>query len=68
MEKVNEKLVTISEEKMHMINEIAYLQLMSLNVEHGNSRVLGKVFKKNYDYDKLLIDMFVESSKSESEE
>lgn len=68
MEKVNEKLVTISEEKMHMINEIAYLQLMSLNVEHGNSRVLGKVFKENYDYGKLLIDMFVESSKSESEE
>lgn len=51
-----------------MINEIAYLQLMSLNVEHGNSRVLGKVFKENYDYGKLLIDMFVESSKSESEE
>lgn len=68
MEKVNEKLVTISEEKMHMINEIAYLQLMSLNVEHGNSRVLGKVFKENYDYGKLLIDMFVDSSKNESEE
>lgn len=68
MEKVNENTITISEEKMHMINEIAYLQLMSLNVEHGNSRVLGKVFKENYDYGKLLIDMFVESSKSESEE
>ena len=68
MEKVNENTITISEEKMHMINEIAYLQLMSLNMKHGNSRVLGKVFKENYDYGKLLIDMFVESSKSESEE
>lgn len=68
MEKVNEKLITISEEKMHLINEIAYSQLMSLNMEHGNSRVLSRIFKENYDYGKLLIGMIVESSESESEE
>ena len=67
MEKVNEKMITISEEKMYMINEIAYAELMSLNMKHGNSHTLSKVFKENYDYGKLLIDMFVESSKSESE-
>jgi hypothetical protein len=68
MEKVNENTITISEEKMYMINEIAYSQLMLLNMKHGNSHTLSRVFKDNYDYGKVLIDMFVESSKSESEE
>lgn len=68
MEKVNEKLITISEEKMHTINEPAYSQLILLNMKHGNSHVLSKLFKDNYEYGKILIDMFVESSKSESEE
>lgn len=68
MEKVNEKMITISEEKMHTINELAYSQLILLNMKHGNSHVLSKLFKDNYEYGKILIDMFVESSKSESEE
>lgn len=67
MEKVNENTITISEEKMHTINELAYSQLILLDMKHGNSHVLSKLFKGNYEYGKILIDMFVESSKSESE-
>ena len=65
---MNGNTITISEEKMYMINEIAYSQLMLLNMKHGNNHTLNRVFKDNYDYGKVLIDMFVESSKSESEE
>ena len=53
---------------MHTINELAYSQLILLNMKHGNSHVLSKLFKDNYEYGKILIDMFVESSKRESEE
>lgn len=68
MEKVNEKLVTISEKKMNLLNDMAYAELMLLNMVHGNDPAVGEMIEANYNYGKTLIDVFVESSKNESEE
>ena len=68
MEKVNEKLVTISEKKMNLLNDMAYAELMLLNMVHGNDPTVGEMIEANYNYDKTLIDVFVDSSKNESEE
>lgn len=68
MEKVNEKMITISEEKMNLLNDMAYTELILLNMVHGNDPAVGKMIEANYNHGKTLIDVFVESSKSESEE
>lgn len=68
MEKVNEKLVTISEKKMNLLNDMAYAELMLLNMVHGNDPAVGEMIEANYNYGKTLIDVFVDSSKNESEE
>lgn len=63
MEKVNEKLVTISEKKMNLLNDMAYAELMLLNMVHGNDPAVGEMIEANYNYGKTLIDVFVDSSK-----
>lgn len=68
MEKVNEKMITISEEKMNLLNDMAYTELMLLNMVHGNDPAVGEMIEANYNYGKALIDVFVDSSKNESEE
>lgn len=68
MEKANEKLITISEEKMNLLNDKAYVELMLLNMVHGNDPTIGEMIEAIYNYVKTLIDVFVESSKSGSEE
>ena len=68
MEKVNENTITISEKKMNLLNDTAYAELMLLNMVHGNDPTVGEMIEANYNYGKTLIDMFVESSKRESEE
>ena len=69
MEKVNEKLITISEKKMNLLNDMAYAELMLLNMTHGNNPAVGEMIEANYNYGKTLINVFVESSKkNESEE
>lgn len=68
MEKVNEKLITISEKKMNLLNDMAYAELMLLNMVHGNDPAVSEMIEANYNYGKTLIDVFVESSKNESEE
>lgn len=68
MEKVNEKMITISEKKMNLLNDMAYAELILLNMVHGNDPAVGEMIEANYNYGKTLIDVFVESSKNESEE
>ena len=68
MEKVNEKMITISEEKMNLLNDMTYTELMLLNMVHGNDPAVGEMIEANYNYGKTLIDVFVDSSKNESEE
>nr|DAX85201.1 MAG TPA: hypothetical protein [Caudoviricetes sp.] len=68
MEKVNEKMITISEEKMNLLNDMAYTELMLLNMVHENDPAVGEMIEANYNYGKTLIDVFVDSSKNESEE
>ena len=67
MEKVNENTITISEKKMNLLNDMAYTELMLLNMVHGNNPAVGEMIEANYNYGKTLIDVFVDSSKSESE-
>ena len=68
MEKVNENTITISEKKMNLLNDMAYTELMLLNMVHGNNPAVGEMIEANYNYGKTLIDVFVDSSKNESEE
>lgn len=68
MEKVNENTITISEKKMNLLNDMAHTELILLNMVHGNDPAVGEMIEANYNYGKTLIDVFVESSKSESEE
>lgn len=68
MEKVNENTITISEKKMNLLNDMAYAELMLSNMVHGNDPTVGEMIEANYNYGKTLIDVFVESSKRESEE
>ena len=68
MEKVNENTITISEKKMNLLNDMAYTELILLNMVHGNDPAVGEMIEANYNYGKTLIDVFVESSKNESEE
>ena len=68
MEKVNENTITISEKKTNLLNDMAYVELMLLNMVHGNDPAVGEMIEANYNYGKTLIDVFVDSSKNESEE
>lgn len=68
MEKVNENTITISEKKMNLLNDMAYTELILLNMVHGNDPAVGEMIEANYNYGKTLIDVFVDSSKNESEE
>ena len=63
MEKVNENIITISEEKLHSINDLTYGELMSLNIKHGFSLDMAKLFEENHKYGKLLISIIVDSTK-----
>ena len=47
MEKVNEKMITISEEKMNLLNDMAYTELMLLNMVHGNDPAVGEILIDN---------------------
>lgn len=67
MEKVNEKMITISEEKLHSINDQAYAELMVMNIAHGGNPELTRIFEANHDYGELLISIIVDST-DESEE
>lgn len=53
---------------MNLLNDMAYAELMLLNMVHGNDPTVGEMIEANYNYGKTLIDVFVESSKRESEE
>lgn len=68
MEKVNENTITISEKKMNLLNDMAHTELILLNMVHGNDPAVGEMIEANYNYGKTLIDVFVDSSKNESEE
>ena len=61
MEKVNENTITISEKKMNLLNDMAYTELILLNMVHGNDPAVGEMIEANYNYGKTLIDVFVES-------
>lgn len=63
MEKVNENTITISEKKMNLLNDMAYTELILLNMVHGNDPAVGEMIEANYNYGKTLIDVFVDSSK-----
>lgn len=67
MEKSNEKLITISEEKLNLINDRAYAELTMLNLIHGCDLDIARILEENHKYGKLLISIMVDST-DESEE
>lgn len=49
MEKVNENTITISEKKMNLLNDMAYTELILLNMVHGNDPAVGEMIEANYN-------------------